>query len=184
MPVVRLRRIFQRCGEVMRQIVIMAGALLVFGVLAVKFIDHGATRTPNAATAMTSQPASPPGSPRNVVLRRGNGGHFWTDARIDGRRLEFVVDTGASAIALRESDAARLGIRPAPRDYTVKVNTANGISRAAPVLLQRVEIGDIVVRDVPALVHPDSGLSINLLGTTFLSKVRWTHDRGKLVLEQ
>ncbi|MGD9770022.1 MAG: TIGR02281 family clan AA aspartic protease, partial [Pseudolabrys sp.] len=144
----------------MRQIVIMAGVLLVLGVVAARFIDHTATRAPNAATAMTSAPdaASPAGS-RSVVLRRGNGGHFWTDARVDGRRIEFVVDTGASTISLRESDAARLGLRPASRDYTVKVNTANGISRAAPVLLRRVEIGDVTVRDVSALVHPDSALS-------------------------
>ena len=168
----------------MRQIVIMAGVLLALGVLAVRFIDHTA-RAPNAATAMTPAPESAsPGNARSVVLKRGNGGHFWTDARVDGRRIEFVVDTGASTISLRESDAARLGVRPAQRDYTVKVNTANGISRAAPVLLRRVEIGDIAVRDVPALVHPDSALSVNLLGMTFLSKVRWTHDRGRLVLEQ
>jgi aspartyl protease family protein len=169
----------------MRQIVIMAGVLLALGVLAVRFLDHTATRTPSAATAMPSKPeaASHSGS-RSVVLRRGNGGHFWTDARVDGRRIEFVVDTGASAISLRESDAARLGIRPAQRDYTVKVSTANGMTFAAPVLLRRVEIGDVAVRDVQALVHPDSALSINLLGMTFLSKVRWTHDRGRLVLEQ
>jgi aspartyl protease family protein len=169
----------------MRQIVIMAAVLLALGVLAVRFIDNTATRAPNAAAAMPSKPeGTSPAGPRSVVLRRGNGGHFWTDARVDGRRIEFVVDTGASAISLRESDAARLGIRPAQRDYTVKVNTANGISRAAPVLLRRVEIGDVAVRDVQALVHPDSALSINLLGMTFLSKVRWTHDRGRLVLEQ
>lgn len=171
----------------MRRIVIIAVALLVFGWQAARFIDHAATRrASNAATAMTSAPEapSPPGSPRNVVLKRGNGGHFWTEARVDGRRIEFVVDTGASAIALRESEAARLGMRPAQRDYTVKVSTANGISLAAPVLLRRVEIGDIVVRDVPALVHPDNALSVNLLGMTFLSKVRWTHERGRLVLEQ
>ena len=170
----------------MRQIVIVAGALLVFGVLAVRFIDHTATRAPNTAAAMTSTPeaASSPGSSRSVALKRGNGGHFWTEARVDGRRLEFVVDTGATALALRESDAARLGLRPAQRDYTVKVSTANGISRAAPVLLKRVEIGDIVVRDVPALIHPDNALGVNLLGMTFLSKVRWTHERGRLVLEQ
>jgi aspartyl protease family protein len=121
---------------------------------------------------------------RSVTIKRGRGGHFWTDARIDGRRVEFVVDTGATTIALRESDAARLGLHPSQRDYTVKVNTANGISRAAPVLLRRVEIGDIVVRDVPALVQPDHALGVNLLGMTFLSKVRWTHERGRLVLEQ
>ena len=105
-----------------------------------------------------------------MVLNRGNGGHFWTEARVDGRRMDFVVDTGASAIALRESDAARLGIHPTARDYTVKVNTANGVSRAAPVELRMVEIGNIVVRDVAALVHPDKALGVNLLGMSFLSQ--------------
>ena len=169
----------------MRQIVIMAGVLLVFGVLAARFIDHRAP-PPNAANAMTAtaQPEPTSGGARNVVLKRGNGGHFWTDARVDGRRIEFVVDTGATAIALRESDAARLGLRPSERDYSVKVGTANGMTRAAPVVLKRVEIGDIVVRDVPALIQPDKALGVNLLGMTFLSKVRWTHDRGRLVLEQ
>jgi aspartyl protease family protein len=170
----------------MRQIVIMAGALLLFGVLAVRVIDNRVVPPPTAANAMTAAPQadpSPSGS-RNVVLKRGNGGHFWTDARVDGRRIEFVVDTGATAIALRESDAARLGLRPSDREYTVKVSTANGMTRAAPVVLKRVEIGDIVVRDVPALIQPDKALGVNLLGMTFLSKVRWAHDRGRLVLEQ
>jgi aspartyl protease family protein len=45
-------------------------------------------------------------------------------------------------------------------------------------------VGDIIVRDVPALVHPDEALGVNLLGMSFLSRVRWTHDRGKLILEQ
>jgi aspartyl protease family protein len=169
----------------MRQILVMAGALLVFGVLAARFIDHKSPPQ-SSANAMTAMPQTEPtsGGARNVVLKRGNGGHFWTEARVDGRRIEFVVDTGASTIALRESDAAKLGLHPSPRDYSVKVNTANGMSRAAPVLLRRVEIGDIVVRDVPALIHPDNGLGVNLLGMTFLSKVRWTHERGRLVLEQ
>ncbi|HEY2185619.1 MAG TPA: TIGR02281 family clan AA aspartic protease, partial [Xanthobacteraceae bacterium] len=91
---------------------------------------------------------------------------------------------GASQIALRASDAARLGIHPTARDYSVRVSTANGITRAALVQLLRVEIDDIVVRDVPALVHPDETLGVNLLGMSFLSRVRWTHERGKLILEQ
>jgi aspartyl protease family protein len=123
-------------------------------------------------------------SSRTVTLSRSSDGHFRTDARIDGRRLELVVDTGASQIALRASDAARLGIHPTARDYSVRVSTANGITRAALVQLLRVEIDDIVVRDVPALVHPDETLGVNLLGMSFLSRVRWTHERGKLILEQ
>ena len=103
---------------------------------------------------------------------------------MDGRRLELVVDTGATTIALRASDAARLGIHPAARDYSVQVATANGITRAALVQLRMVEVGNIVVRDVPALVHADDALGVNLLGMSFLSKLRWTHERGKLILEQ
>jgi aspartyl protease family protein len=119
-----------------------------------------------------------------VVLPRGKGGHFWAEARVDGRRVGFVVDTGASHIALRESDAARLGLRPSPRDYRVKVSTANGVGLAAVVQLNSVEVGDIVVRHLPALVHPDNALGVNLLGMSFLAKVRWSYERGKLLIEQ
>ena len=55
---------------------------------------------------------------------------------------------------------------------------------AALVQLRTVEVGDIIVRDVPAIVHSDHGLGVNLLGMSFLSRVRWTHERGKLVIEQ
>jgi aspartyl protease family protein len=170
----------------MRQIVIMAAALLALGVLAVRFVDQN-SRAQSAKTAMIdTQAQSTPSTAnsRTVVLNKRNDGHFWTEARVDGRRIEFVVDTGASAIALREGDAARLGIHPTQRDYTVKISTANGMSRAAPVQLRMVEIGNIIVRDVPALIHPDNALGVNLLGMTFLAKVRWTHDRGKLIIEQ
>ncbi len=168
----------------MRQIAILAATVLVVGVLAVRMIDQRGHAPP---AAMAAQPApAPTESPnsRSVTLSRGQGGQFWTEARVDGRRLDLVVDTGASAIALRASDAARLGIHPAARDYSVKVSTANGVTRAAPVRLGMVEIGNIVVRDVPALVHADEALGVNLLGMTFLSRVRFSHERGKLILEQ
>ena len=85
---------------------------------------------------------------------------------------------------MRESAAAQLGIHPAARDYTIRTQTANGVGKAAPVTLDRVEINGITVRDVRAIVVPDEALSTNLLGMTFLSRVKWTHDRGRLVLEQ
>ena len=95
-----------------------------------------------------------------------------------------MVDTGASVIALRESSAAKLGIHPARRDCSARTNTANGVVAVAPVMLNRVEVNGITVRDVRAIVMPDEGLSTNLLGMSFLSRVKWTHDRGRLVLEQ
>jgi len=166
----------------MGQIVTFALVLLVAGVLAVKFVDQGG-RAP-AAAPVTAAPAQVATNYRSVSVNRADNGHFEVEARVDGRRLDFIVDTGATHIALRESDAARLGIRPIPRDYTVRVNTANGEGRAARVELRSVEIGGIVVRDLPAFVHPDEALSVNLLGMSFLARVRWTHERGKLVLEQ
>lgn len=96
-----------------------------------------------------------------------------------------MVDTGASVIALTARDAARLGIRPTLREFTAEVKTANGIVRAAPTRLDRVEIDDISVRDVVALVMPDEALSKNLLGLSFLSKLRrFEYSSGKLILEQ
>lgn len=166
----------------MRGTIIIAATLLALGVIAVRFVDQTG-RPPATSSAMAAAPA-PSSNSRSAAIARAADGHFWADARVDNRRLKFVVDTGASHIALRESDAAQLGIRPTPRDYTVKVQTANGMGRAALVQLRTVEIGDIVVRDLPALVHPDEALGVNLLGMSFLSKVRWTHERGKLVLEQ
>ncbi len=147
---------------------------------------------PASPQALAQAPAKPPlpqvislpSRARTVTLREDGGGHFRTEGRIDGRRVEFLVDTGATAVVLRASTAAQLGIRPSRSDYTVRVYTGNGETRAAIVQLGKVEIGDIVVRDVRALVQQDDTLSVDLLGMTFLSKIKWTHDRGQLVLEQ
>lgn len=123
-------------------------------------------------------------SARIVTLHGSRDGQFRVEARVDTLRIPFIVDTGAGAVALRESTASLLGFHPGQRDYTVTTNTANGTGKAAPVHLSTIEIDDIVVRDVRAIVVPDDALTENLLGMTFLSRVRWTHDRGKLVLEQ
>lgn len=119
-----------------------------------------------------------------VVLQSDKRGQFKVEARVDGRRLEFMVDTGAAAVSLRESDAAKLNIHPAERDYTVKILTANGEGKAALAKINMIEIENIVVRDVITLVHQDKLLSSNLLGMSFLSRIRFTHDRGKLILDQ
>jgi aspartyl protease family protein len=165
----------------MFRFLIVALVFLAGGVMAVSYLDNNRG---TVAMNATPTPVSASPSARNVVLTKGRNGHFEVEARVDGRRLEFLVDTGASHIALRESAAAQLGIYPRPSDYTVRVSTANGVTKAALVQLRSVEVGDIVVRDVPAIVHSDQGLGVNLLGMSFLSRVRWTHERGKLVIEQ
>ena len=122
---------------------------------------------------------------RSLTLDADRQGHFQVEARIDGRHIDFMVDTGASLVALRESDAAEVGIRPLPADYTATVSTANGKIKAARASLDRIEIGDITVYDVPALVLPDEALGQNLLGVSFLARLkRYEYANGRLVLEQ
>jgi aspartyl protease family protein len=166
----------------MFRILMFAGMVLGAGVLAANYADQVARAPANAAPAQAVSVA--PANSRTMVLKANEGGHFEVDARVDGRRMAFMVDTGASQIALRESDAARLGFHPTPRDYSIKINTANGVARAALVQLRMVEVGNIIVRDLPALISPDEALGVNLLGMSFLSRVRWSHERGKLIIEQ
>ena len=170
----------------MRQFLFLFAVLAAGGVGVARYSDHAKSSGTNAM-AMAVKPAPVPAVSSNystVTLNSDSRGHFQIDARVDGRSIEFLVDTGASSIALRESSAAKLGIHPSARDYSVKMQTANGIGKAARVQLGRVEVGGITVRDVVALVVPDESLSTNLLGMTFLSRVKWSHDRGRLVLEQ
>lgn len=163
----------------MRNIILFALAALVAAVLVPRlYLDKvEATVTPSVI-----QPQ--PSNERTLTLARSDNGHFETDATVDGRRMHFLVDTGASTIALRETDAARLGIHPAQRDYAAKVSTANGTVLAARTELNRVDVGGIVVFNVAALVLPDEALGQNLLGMSFLSRVRFEHRNGRLVLEQ
>jgi aspartyl protease family protein len=124
-------------------------------------------------------------SSRSVIIAPGSGGHFRVAGRVDGRRVNFMVDTGASVIALTQRDAATLGIRPANHDYVAMVKTANGAMRVAPVELGTVEIDDLEVHNVAAVVLPPGVLNENLLGLSFLSRLRrFEYTDGKLVLEQ
>jgi aspartyl protease family protein len=170
----------------MRQIAVFAALLIAFGVFVARFVDRSADKSP---TVMAVAPAVAPPEPaqygRTVVVQRDNRGHFSLDGRVDGRPMRFMVDTGATVIAVRQSDAARLGIHPVPGDFKAEVRTANGTVRAAPANLRMVEVGGLQVYDVRALVLPDDALSENLLGLSFLSRLRrFEFSNGRLVLEQ
>jgi aspartyl protease family protein len=175
----------------MRSVLTLAAAAMVAAVVVPRQFNHFGAAHPQPA-AMAAQPAAMAAQPvartigsRSVLVPRDPRGHFEVDARVDGRRLNFVIDTGASVIALTAGDAATLGIHPAEREYTALVKTANGIVRAAPVDLDRVEIEDITLRDVAAIVLPSGALSDNLLGMSFLTRLhRWEFADGKLVLVQ
>ena len=125
-----------------------------------------------------SRDAAEKSSSGGVELRAGRHGHFETRAEINGRGVEVMVDTGASLIALTFEDAERAGIYVKDSDFTQRTQTANGTARAAPVMLDRVTIGDITVRNVRASVAERGRLHVTLLGMTFLSRLSRTEMRG------
>lgn len=175
----------------MRSVLIFACIMVGLGI----YMAQSANKI-DAAKAHVSQPApvrvtstdsvmivSP--NSRSVSLAKDRRGHFQADARIDGRSVTVMIDTGASVVALNESSAAKLGVRPSRADYTSQVSTANGSVKAARARLASVDIGGVVVRDVEALVLPDTALSENLLGMAYLSRLkRFEYANGRLVLEQ
>ena len=172
----------------MRNILITAAILAGLGTFMAQVAEK-MTATPAYANT-ASRNAAPVETPaqdsvRSISLPRDARGHFQTEGRIDGQRIGFMIDTGASVVALNESSAARFGLRPTPSDYKMTVATANGTIKAARTRLAMVELGGLVVRDVEAMVLPDEALSENLLGLSFLSKLkRFEYAGGKMVLEQ
>jgi aspartyl protease family protein len=168
----------------MRTVLVLAAVLLVGGGYVAKFADRTVTAAPQAASASVA-PREPVSSGRSLMVERSRDGHFHIDARVNGLLTAALVDTGASVVVLRETDAANAGIRPRPSDYTTVVSTANGKVKGAPATLDRVEAGGVTVYDVPAMVLPDDVLSTNLLGMSFLSRLkRYEVADGRLVLEQ
>jgi aspartyl protease family protein len=172
----------------MRAVATFVGLTLVAGIMVPRYSEQFQANQHRAAVmaAEPTTPAEPASSnSRSVVVRPGRNGHFEVDGRVDGRFMKFMVDTGATVIALNESDAAMLGIHPSQPEFSALVKTANGTARAAPTRLSRVEIQDLVVRDVDAVVLPDTALSDNLLGLSFLARLsRFSYSDGELVLEQ
>jgi aspartyl protease family protein len=169
-----------------RFLMILAAILLVGGGTLTRFLDSAVTAMPSKPAAVQPEVRRPQvASGRTLTLDSGRDAHFEATARIDGRSIDFIIDTGATLVILRESDAARAGIRPSRADYTAMVSTANGKIKAAPANLDRIEVGGITVHDVRALVLPDEALSRNLLGMAFLSRLkRYEVANGRMVLEQ
>jgi aspartyl protease family protein len=171
----------------MRSVVSFAAIALVAAVLAPKYAANVGGAAPARGPSLSAQPvaANMAANSHSVVVPRDDRGHFEVDARINGRRLGFMVDTGASLVALTARDAAELGIHPPQSAYVAEVRTANGTVRGARAQLDAVEVDGLVVRDVAALVLPDTALSENLLGLSFLSRLRrFEYSSGRLVLEQ
>ena len=117
-----------------------------------------------------------------VRIASTHGGHYVTPGRINGMPVEFMVDTGATMIAMNYVVAERLGI-----DYRagrpIKVNTANGVAQAYEVILSSVSIGDLEVQQIRAAVSSTEFPQVILLGNSYLGKVDMQVDNGVLLLQ-
>ncbi len=146
----------------------VAAASAVAAVLVAKVIDHMLPAPPPAATAAVAL-APPPSTP--AAITKANDGNYWAIADVnDGHEVHFLIDTGASAVALTTDDAKRLGIDPASLNYQFTVATAHGTARAAQVRLASIAVAGARVENVDAYVL-DSGLDTSLLGMTYLGRL-------------
>jgi aspartyl protease family protein len=123
-------------------------------------------------------------SPASAVhIPRGQAGEFAIHARINGVTAPMVIDTGATAVVLTYETAKAIGLPLELLEYDVDVETAGGHTKAARLTLDRLAIGRLVERSVPALVVPHGQMKTNLLGMSFLDRLEsWEVRADHLML--
>jgi aspartyl protease family protein len=131
--------------------------------------DRAEARHVEIIQAPAPVPAAPATGEEASIVKAADG-HFWAEASVNGHEVRFLVDTGASAVALTPTDAERLGIDPTTLNYAFTVTTASGQAKAAAVDLTNVTIGAASVDNVRAYVI-QTGLQNSLLGMTYLGRL-------------
>lgn len=161
----------------MKEIAVAAGVIVIGSVIAVRQLDEPkAPLAETPAIAASIVPAAPAGE---VRLAAGANHQFFVTAAVNGRPSSFLVDTGASFVALRDSDARAANLYVSWADYKHPVRTANGETKAALIEIDVIEIDKIRVENVQAFILPDDQLGMNLLGMSFLSKLESVEARGR-----
>lgn len=120
---------------------------------------------------------------QQLSIARGQGGHYWVAGSINGQGVQFMVDTGATSVAMNEAQAKRLGLDYQNRGQAMQVNTAGGTVPAWRMRLDRVKVGTIELLGVEAAIVAGGSPTEVLLGMSFLSRVGWREEQGVLMLE-
>ncbi|MCK9800534.1 TIGR02281 family clan AA aspartic protease [Pseudomonas sp. MAFF 302030] len=163
----------KRAGRVM---LIMAWAAGLF--LATRFFGEWEQRQENPNAVVTSQHH---GDYIEVKLVGNGQGHFVASGQINGQPADFMLDTGATDVAIPTDLAERLGLE---RGAPVTLSTANGRTEGYRTRLERLQLGEIVLRDVRALVVPGLGGEQVLMGMSALKQLEFTQRGGTLLLRQ
>jgi len=163
----------------------VAGASAFVSAQAVVLLGHRAPAL-RAARAEASLPMTladgSSADPRAMILKASDG-HYWADGDVNGAPVRFLVDTGATAVALAPDDARRLGFDLNSLEYGYRVVTAGGQARAAAVKLGSVTVAGARLENVDALVI-EKGLDASLLGMTYLGRLAsFQATRQALILQ-
>ena len=169
----------------------MSRLFLIFAVLiatAGAVITYGdpsqIARAKSTVSSTVSDLLRPRGSAsRAVQIARGQGGEFALQAKINGVAAPMVIDTGATSVVLTYETAKAAGLPLELLEYDVDLETASGHTKAARLTLDRLAIGKLVERSVPALVVPHGQMKTNLLGMSFLDRLEsWEVRADSLML--
>ncbi|SFL90993.1 TIGR02281 family clan AA aspartic protease [Variovorax sp. OV329] len=117
-----------------------------------------------------------------IVLPAGSGGHFMTLGAINGRSVNFMVDTGATSVAISAADAQRIGL-DYKKGQPVQINTANGVTAGYRVKLNSVRVGDVEVYEVDAVVS-EQPMPFVLLGNSFINRFSMQREGDQMVLQK
>ena len=172
-----------------RGILFIAGSVIVAGTVAPKLFESYMDAQPviEEKSADIQPVVTTPRQTQTTIgtttLKADQWGHYAAKIKVDGKQIEGMIDTGASLVSMDESTARRLGYVVKDSDYKYKSQTANGIKAIAVITLDRVDLGNISVRNVQAAVSKDGGLGTVLIGMSFLKKLKsFKSENGKLIL--
>jgi len=144
-------------------------------------LPSGKPAAPSAAVAQAQKPGLFEPSPyKETQLSRRADGHFYATAHVNGAAITFLVDTGASTIALTEADARAAGLHFSEAEYEPVARTANGIARGKAVTLPKVSIEGKDVTEVEAMIV--EGAEMSLLGQSYLSRISGVQMNGDLMV--
>ncbi len=161
----------------MRFVIGTLALALTVGFVSRSVTDRAGSPSATTATQVETISSAPPISTPKMgnglaanELNRSPDGHFYADLMVNGAPVHFLVDTGASTVALTRQDAQKVGLQFSDGEFTSKAKTANGEVALKPVTLDRVTLGPLEATQVDAAII-DQGLDISLLGQSWLRRV-------------
>ena len=170
-------------GQILKNIALIAALFLAIIVGYTFKDDLGGVYNRVRGELLPNRPIS--NGAGEVTLRRGDDNHFSVVANVNGNPINFLVDTGASQVVIPHEEAGRLGFDMENLKFIQRVSTANGTTFAAPIRIRSLQVGDIVVNDVPGAISSPGDLDEGLLGLTFLDRLsRYSVEGDTLTLSQ